>query len=163
MKRRALILTMATMAALAVPSAAQATTFNGSCKFTDATFSFGAAGYAFGPGAAIGGCSGSLNRDDGGYFATLTSAGSGSFSCLGGSFSGGSSTLRFFDPSTRALVATLDLVDGGGTVLAGQVVRSVNGAVSGNAIETGSATGGQSCGSGRYSSELRTVNGTLTD
>ena len=163
MKRRALILAMATMAALAVPSAAQATTFHGSCTFTNGTYSFGAASYAFGAGRLDGGCNGSLNRQDGGYLAEWTSTGAGSFSCLGGSFGDGIGRLNFYDPETNAFIASLDLVGTGGLVAGAQVVRSVNGTVSGNAIETGTLSGARSCGSGRYVSTMHTVNGTLTD
>lgn len=167
MKRRALVLAMATMAALAIPSAAQATTFHGSCAFTDATYSFSGSGYAFGAALRSGGCSGSLNGNDAGYLVTWTSTGSGSFTCLGGTFTGGGGRLDFYsiDPLTQATspVDTLDLADGGGAVLGAQVVRSVNGTRSGNAVETGTLSGLQACGSGRYVSTLRVVNGTLTD
>lgn len=164
MKTRALVLTLATMAAVALPAgAAQATTFHGSCTFTNGTYSFSESGYGFGAALGSGSCNGSLNGADAGYLAIRTSSGSGSFSCLGGTFGGGTGEIDFYSAVTGLYIDSLDLSEAGGVVAGGSVARSVNGTASGNAVETGRLSGGESCGSGRYVSTLQVVNGTLTD
>lgn len=163
---RSVLALAAVVVAVAVPSAAQATTFDGSCQL-NGTYAIDEDSYEF-EGAADGGtCSGTLNGERGGFEVVYESSGAASGSCLATFLDGTTGQLDFYRvdilTQQQTFVDRLELSGGAGIATTGAFRRAVGGAAGGAASESGTLRGGL-CGGGRFSSVLETLSGdTLRD
>jgi hypothetical protein len=141
MKRTGLAIALVALGVMVPAGTAGATTFGGSCDFSS-TGSLAGGDWSFSGGAGT--CSGVLNgAEPAGYEVVLDSSGTGSFSCALGVFESGAGSIDFYtvDVFTQAptFVDSLDVTYRRGvyTSPGQQVIRGIDGAATGMALERG--------------------------